>query len=176
YYDYGYGTNYALGAAISVSTINYRDNNNANAPDTLTTNSFAWWDGAVQSQIAHKPNTGQSTTYYTTFYYNGLGQLTSLYVGDARARNVSFKLNGDGQIIRRDEQDYNWSNGDPHEIWYRFNGRQLGYVGNNGTSDVSTVQSIGERQTVSPTTPGAFRNGSSYGTSYADFANSYDPI
>ena len=176
YYDYGYGTNYALGAAISVSTINYRDNNNANAPDTLTTNSFAWWDGAVQSQIAHKPNTGQSTTYYTTFYYNGLGQLTSLYVGDARARNVNFKLNGDGQIIRRDEQDYNWSNGDPHEIWYRFNGRQLGYVGNNGTSDVSTVQSIGERQTVSPTTPGAFRNGSSYGTSYADFANSYDPI
>ncbi|WP_163754665.1 hypothetical protein, partial [Proteus mirabilis] len=99
YYDYGYGTNYALGAAISVSTINYRDNNNANAPDTLTTNSFAWWDGAVQSQIAHKPNTGQSTTYYTSFYYNGLGQLTSLYVGDARARNVSFKLNGDGQII-----------------------------------------------------------------------------
>ncbi|MBN8811110.1 MULTISPECIES: GH-E family nuclease [unclassified Sphingomonas] len=176
YYDYGYGSNYALGSVLSVSTINYRDNNNANAPDTMTTNSYTWWDGAVQSQIAHKPNTGQSTTYYTSFYYNGLGQLTSLYVGDARARNVTFKMNGEGQIIRRDEQDYNWSNGDPHEIWYRFNARQLGYVGNNGTNDVSTAQSISERQTVSPTTPGAFRNGASYGSSYAEFANSYDPI
>ena len=176
YYDYGYGTNYALGAAISVSTTNYRNNNNANAPDTLTTNSYAWWDGAVQSQIAHKPNTSQSTTYYTTFYYNGLGQLTSLYVGDARARSVSFKLNGEGQIVRRDEQDNNWSNGDPHEIWYRFNGRQLGYVGNNGTSDVSVATSIAERQQTTPGTPGAFRNGATYGSSYADFTSSYDPI
>ncbi len=176
YYDYGYGTNYALGAAISVSTTNYRNNNNANAPDTLTTNSYAWWDGAVQSQIAHKPNTSQSTTYYTTFYRNALGQLTSLYVGDFRARSVSFRLNAEGQIIRRDEQDNNWSNGDPHEIWYRFNGRQLGYVGNNGTSDVSAATSIAERQQTSPTTPGAFRNGATYGASYADFANSYDPI
>ncbi|WP_448661573.1 GH-E family nuclease [Sphingomonas sp. CJ20] len=176
YYDYGYGSNYALGSVLSVSTVNYRNYNNGDAPDTLTTNSYAWWDGAVQSQIAHKPNTSQSTTYYTSFYYNGLGQLSSLYVGDARSRTVSFKLNGEGQIIRRDEQDYNWSNGDPHEIWYRFNGRQLGYVGNNGTNDVSTAQSISERQTVSPTTPGAFRNGASYGSSYAEFANSYDPI
>lgn len=177
WYDYGAGTTYALGSALSVSTVNYKDNNNANAPDTLTTNTYAWWDGAVQASIAHNPNTSQSTTYYTSFYYNGLGQLTSAYVGDARARSVTFHLNAEGQIIRRDEQDNNYSNGDPHEVWYRFNGRQLGYTGNNGTSDVSISASIAEREQAGPTgTPGAFRGGQTYGTSYADFANSYDPI
>ncbi len=176
-YDYGYGTAYALGSALSVSTINYKNNNNAQAPDTLTTNSYAWWDGAVQSQIAHKPNTAQATTYYTSFSYNGLGQLIAAYVGDGRPRNVTFRLNAEGQIIRRDEADNSYANGDPHEVWYRFNGRQLGYTGNNGTSDVSIAASISERGQAAPTgTPGAFRGGATYGASYADFANSYDPI
>ncbi len=176
-YDYGYGTAYALGSALSVSTINYKNNNNAQAPDTLTTNSYAWWDGAVQSGIAHKPNTAQATTYYTNFSYNGLGQLISAYVGDGRPRNVTFRLNAEGQIIRRDESDNSYANGDPHEVWYRFNGRQLGYTGNHGTSDVSIAASISERGQAAPTgTPGAFRNGATYGASYADFANSYDPI
>jgi hypothetical protein len=38
-----------------------------------------------------------------------------------------------GQALRRDEADANYSAGDPHEVWYRFGGKQLGYVGNNGT-------------------------------------------
>ncbi|MES2443088.1 MAG: LysM peptidoglycan-binding domain-containing protein [Pseudomonadota bacterium] len=176
-YDYGYGSAYALGSALTISTKNYRNNNDANAPDTLTNNTYVWWDGAVQASISYKPNTSQSTTYYTTFTYNGLGQLGSVFVGDARARTVSFHLNADGQIVRRDESDNNWSNGDPHEVWYRFNGRQLGYTGNNGTSNVSVAASIAEREQAGPTgTPGAFRGGLTYGSSYADFANSYDPI
>jgi hypothetical protein len=41
----------------------------------------------------------------------------------------------------------------------------LGYVGNNGTSDVNTATSIAERQIVSPTPGniGTFRNDATYG-------------
>ncbi|WEJ98137.1 MAG: polymorphic toxin-type HINT domain-containing protein [Candidatus Sphingomonas phytovorans] len=174
-YDYGYGTNYALGSVVSSYSRNYRNWNDGQAPDTSTVNTYQWWDGAVQSSISFKPNTSQSTTYTTGFYYNGFGQLSSIYVSDGRARSITFKTNAEGQIIRRDEEDWR-AQGNPHEIWYRFNGRQLGYTGNNGTSDVTTTTSIAERQQVSPSSPGAFRGGYNYGVSYADFANSYDPI
>ncbi|MFZ5748783.1 MAG: LysM peptidoglycan-binding domain-containing protein, partial [Pseudomonadota bacterium] len=79
-------------------------------------------------------------------------------------------------MIRRDESDGNGSLGDPHEVWYRFGGRQLGYTGNNGTSDVDYATSIAERQARPVAVPGPFRGGSSYGASYADFAQSWDPI
>ena len=37
------------------------------------------------------------------------------------------------------------SGGDPHEIWYRFGGKQLGYTGNNGTLDTDYATSITNR-------------------------------
>ena len=56
--------------------------------------------------------------------------------------------------------------GDPHEIWYRFSGRQQAYVGNNGTIDVSYLDSVPQKQLGGP----------ELGTSYADFDLAYDPI
>lgn len=142
-----------------------------------TVNSYQWWDSAVQSSISHKPNISQSTTYTTSFYLNNLGQLTGAYIGDGKPRNVSYTLDNFGQIIRRDESGYiAGQTGNPHELWYRFGGRQLGYTGNNGTSDISNDMSIAERRTVSPTNPGTYRNGQMYGIAYADFAQSHDPI
>jgi len=32
--------------------------------------------------------------------------------------------------------------GGPHEIWYRYGGRQLGYDGNNGNLDTDYLTSI----------------------------------
>jgi hypothetical protein len=71
-----------------------------------------------------------------------------------------------GQAIKRDEADNNSSAGDPHEIWYRFGGRQRGFVGNNGEPDAV------------PTTSGtgAFLNGSNVHKSFADFDLSLDGI
>jgi nucleoid-associated protein YgaU len=67
--------------------------------------------------------------------------------------------------------------GDPHEIWYRFGGKQMGHVGNNCTTDVDYQASIAQRTAAAPTgTPGAFRNGASIGASYSDFDQSYNPI
>lgn len=171
-YQYMLGS---VGWMQSTSTVN-----GGSSVTSRTVNSYQWWDSAVQSAIQHKPNISQSTTYNTSFYLNNFGQLTGAYIADGKARSVSFTLDELGQIIRRDEtRPYNapaGQTGSPHEVWYRFGGRQLGYTGNNGTSEVTYEASINERRTVAPTSPGTFRNGQLYGASYADFAQNYDPI
>lgn len=83
------------------------------------------------------------------------------------------------RIIRRDEVGaISGQTGNPHEVWYRYGGRQLGYAGNNGTARVDTAASIYERQAAAPTAEysGTFRHGRDWGYGYADFAQSYDPI
>ncbi len=45
-------------------------------------------------------------------------------VADGRPRTVSYKSDVAGQVIKRDEADNNAGAGDPHEIWYRFAGRE----------------------------------------------------
>jgi hypothetical protein len=103
--------------------------------------------------------------------------MTSAYIADGKPRSVSFTLDEIGQIIRRDESGYiSGQTGNPHEIWYRFSGRQMGYTGNNGTSDLSYDASVGDRRVVGPNSPGTFRNSQVYGGAYADFAQNYDPI
>ncbi|ARR56354.1 hypothetical protein HY78_24295 [Rhizorhabdus wittichii DC-6] len=166
---------YLLGAVGTVTTYNYKNSSYQNASSTV--NAYQWWDSAVQSAITYKPDTSKSTTYTTTFTLDGQGVLTNAYIGDGRPRSIVFRTNGDGQMIRRDETDNNYNattGGDPHEIWYRFGGVELGYVGNNGTSQTSTPTSIGDRRTNPGT--GAFRNGASYMTSTSDFAQSSDAI
>ncbi|WP_379551794.1 LysM peptidoglycan-binding domain-containing protein [Qipengyuania sp. DGS5-3] len=175
-YNYGVGAAYALGSVVSQASTNYKNNNNSQAANTSTTNTFYWRDGALQATIKHKPNSSQSTQYTTSFIYDGMGRLTQANVGDYYSQTVKFTNDELGQIIRRDETTTSNSTGAPHEVWYRFGGRQLGYTGNNGTADVSTATSIQERQTTGPTTPGVFRNGATIGSSYADFAQSYDPL
>jgi hypothetical protein len=50
-------------------------------------------------------------------------------VADGRPRRVTFTNNAQGQVLHRDEADGYTSTGDPHEIWFRFGGRLIGYVG-----------------------------------------------
>ncbi len=171
-HDFGTGTGYALGAVTYTYSSTYKNNVYQNA--STTTNNYAWYEGAVQSSIVYKPNTSQSTTYTTSFYYDGAGQLTSLYVSDGRPRSVSFVNDAGGQAIKRDESDNKYNLGDPHEIWYRFGGKQLGYTGNNGTLDTDYAQSISNR-TLTPGT-GAYRFGQSYGSAYANFDLSTEAI
>lgn len=64
--------------------------------------------------------------------------------------------------------------GDPHEVWYRFAGKQIGYVGNNGTLDTGYVPSVQTRTATVGT--GAFRNGAAAGPLYADFDQSLPQI
>jgi YD repeat-containing protein len=166
--DYGYGSSYALGSIVYSTSSNYK--NGAYQNYTSTSTSYAWWDGAVQSSVT----VTQGTSATTNYYYDAGGRLTSIYVGGARPRSITFTNDMNGQAIRRDESDNVWNQGDPHEVWYRFNGKQLGYTGNNGTFDTDYNSSIAKR-TQTPGT-GAFQGGSTWSTQHADFDLSLDPI
>ena len=54
-----------------------------------------------------------------------------------------------------------------------INGVRVGDIGNNGTSDIDYVSSIAKTKAGSNT---PFMNGTTYGQSFADFDQSYDPI
>ncbi|MEH3101101.1 putative toxin [Sphingomonas adhaesiva] len=163
---------YLLGAIGSVTTNNFK--NNGYQSSTSTINSYEWWDGAVQRAISYRPNTSSSTTYTTTFTIDRLGRLASATTDDARRRSVVYRANAEGQVIQRQEYDNNSSAGDPHEVWYRFAGVELGYVGNNGTTRISTAESIANRR-VEPGS-GPFRYGATTGSAYSDFSQSPDVI
>ena len=92
-----------------------------------TTNSYIWYDGALQSSISYKPNTSQSTTWTTSFGYDALGRLGSAYIADGKPHSVTFTNDELGQIIRRDETQVTGQTGAPHEVWYRYGGQQLGW-------------------------------------------------
>jgi YD repeat-containing protein len=166
--NYGSGATYALGALVSSTTNAWR----TGVPFSTSgvSNSYAWYDGAAIASATVSGTTSGTTTYN----YNGFGQLISASVADGRPRTVTFTNDMNGQAIRRDEYDNNWSLGDPHEVWYRFGARQMGYTGNNGTLDTDYMASVASR----PLTPGngAFRNGASYGAAHADFDQFYNPV
>ena len=174
--DYGTGTGYALGAVLSSEADVARNGIDADAPDTLSTTSYGWYDGAVASSSSHDSDTGSSSnTVYTNAYsYGGFGQLSSVQISDGRARTVTFTNDLHGQAIRRDEADANTTTGDPHEMWYRFAGREMGYVGNNGTLETDYLTSINTRQFTQGTGP--FRHGMAQGASHADFAPAVQAI
>jgi len=165
-HDFGTGANYALGAVVASTTSHYKWVSGSYQSQGGSTDStgYAWYDGAVQSSVAHT-QTGNNVT--TGFTYDGSGALVSVAIADSRSRTVSFVNDANGQAIKRDEADYNVSAGDPHEVWHRFGGKQMGHVGNNGTLDTDYATSIANR-TIAPGT-GAFRFGSANGAIEGDF-------
>jgi len=111
----------------------------------------------------------------TTQSYTPYGILASSQVNDGRPRTVTYLSNAQGQVIRRQESDNNAATGDPFELWFRFDGRELGRVGNNGTLETDYATSVSDRGAV-PGTGGAFRNGAATGTPVADWGAGYEPV
>lgn len=171
YYDSDYNPatigDYALGALVRSTTSVWRTGTQFST--SSVTNSYQWRDGA---QLSSASLTG-TTTGTTAYQYSGMGVMTKAVIADGRPRNVTFTTDVNGQVIRREEAD-NQSGGDPQEIWYRFNGRQLGQTGNDGTLKTDYQGSVDGRTLNQGT--GAFHNGASYGSAYADFDQFYDPI
>jgi YD repeat-containing protein len=170
-HDYGSGATYALGAVVLTTGTTTKGTVQQGASSTAY--EYVWYEGALQSTISTTSTTYtptySSATHATTLTYDGSGALTSLYVGDGRPRSVTFVSDSNGQAIKRDESD-NLAGGDPHEVWHRFGGKQMGYVGNNGTLDTDYAASINNRTIAEPTTnPGAFRFGQHSGGAHANF-------
>lgn len=174
-YDYGViGTNagnstYALGSPLSITTVNFE--NSVQKKTNKTVNTYDWREGATLNKVEYYADfigapTVKNTSTYTYDVIGGKAQLKWVNIADGRPREVVFMYDQMGQVIKRDEKDA-LSGGDPHEVWYRFSGRQIGYVGNNGTIDTTYAQSIANRTAAQGN--GAFFNGSSSSTSSADF-------
>ena len=125
----------------------------------------------MQSLVSYKPNTSQSTTHTSEYSYiarGGQGVLDKVEIEDGRARTIYYGHNLQGEITGRNEFDYSVATtGDPHEIWYRFAGREIGYVSNNGTRETDYATSITNRTATQGS--GAFFNGATSATPYGDF-------
>lgn len=182
--SYGDGTvDYALGAVITSTTSGYATENGTyrTLPVSVTSNAYAWYDAPVQSTVVHQPDTSQTNAFTTTYNYTGSGVLTSAVVADGQPRTITVTSDALGQVIRRDETKNSGNTkpgGDPHEVWYRFNGRQIGHNGNNSTYDSSYAGSLEDRERTpfSGTSAGSFRFGATAGASYADFNTRLTPI
>jgi hypothetical protein len=173
--SYGTGTGYGLGSLLSSATVVVKDGSDAAAPDTSTTDSYSWYDSAVLSSTSYKPDVTAGTTYTTTDTLSASGVITSASIADSRARTVTFVNDALDQTIRRDEADGNTSTGDPHQVWYRFDGRQLAYLSNDANYDGTDYQdSVADRLVAAGT--GAFHNGQGYGATIAQFGEVAAPI
>ena len=71
-------------------------------PGTLTTTTYAWFDGAVQDLISYDYDTGSGSNpvYTTDLQLNALCQLTGAAVNDGIPKTVAYTLDEAGQIIR----------------------------------------------------------------------------
>ncbi|MEO0560496.1 MAG: hypothetical protein AAF125_00175, partial [Chloroflexota bacterium] len=200
-YDYGVGSNYALGQVVQMVSDTFKNGSDNDKGDNATRYFFDWYDGAVQETIQHDTRyrndfddavegngsargmqqgatlsgffTGDGQNYTTTHNYNAFGQLTSANVQDGIPKNVTFTLDEAGQVIRRDEARTNGAvtqTGNPEEVWYRFAGAEMGYTGNNGTSNLSTPASIAQRTARAETEErtGTFRGGKNTGGASID--------
>ena len=125
--------------------------------------------GAGGADRPHTPDTAQATRYTTTNAYAADGALASTTIADGRPRTVGYASDLDGRIVRRDEADGNAATGDPHAVWYRFDGRQMGSATNDargGGGDYAG--SVDDRQATGGA--GAFRLGAGGGLYESEFA------
>jgi hypothetical protein len=165
--------NYYLGSIARTETTSSQTG--ATTQQVETTYGYVWREGAQQSTISKKL-VGQSVSNTTSVSsYNAFGQLTGATITDGRSRSVAFTLDENGSVILRSEQDTNTSLGDPKEVWYFFNGRQVGMVGNNGVRGSDYAASIAARDQEQNTVVQPFRSGN-LGVDQADFAGGYEPI
>ncbi len=180
-YSYGSGATYANGAVVSQTTINKKNTDDLAVPDTSTTNTYLWWDGAVQGLSTFDNDIAINNTLYTSTYrYDANGHLKQVQINDGRPRSVSFANNAEGQILLRREQD-NLATGDPSEFRFYLNGQAIGLIGNNGTGNIAYGDALALRgkNAVGPFATSLDANSGaavSVSRGYADFDQNFDRL
>ena len=165
---YGTGTGSALGAPVTVSAETYVDGSHRST--ATTTHDYAWYTGAVQDKTTHRPDSAKPEVFTTDYAYDTAGRLTGVTIADGRPRDVAFVNDLAGQALARDEADRLAATGDPHERWYRFDGREMGSISNDGTDETSYAVSIDRRlAAAAPTATGPFRDGGGTSVANADY-------
>ena len=171
-----YDGNYALGQVGKIDTINYKNNNNSQAADTLLQYRYVMYEKATLSQSIYKPNKSSGTTYYNNYQIDSWGYTRQVDIIDGRPRRVIIKHDENNQILSREEDENSYNRGNPRQIYYYFNGKQLGEVSNDGTTNVDYQESVAQRGAVVPSSPGPFRSGSLNNATHTDFNQHLDYI
>jgi hypothetical protein len=91
-----------------------------------------------------------------------------------RSRTVNYATNLMGEVVKRWETASGTGGGAPAEYWYRYAGKEMGKVGNDGNLYNSYISSITQRQTQAG--QGAFENGRQWGNPEADFGSRLEGI
>jgi hypothetical protein len=100
--------------------------------------------------------------------------MTQASISDGRSRTVNYATNLMGEVVKRWETASGTGGGAPAEYWYRYAGKEMGKVGNDGTLYNSYISSITQRQTQAG--QGAFEFGRTGGTPEADFGSRLEGI
>ncbi len=59
--------------------------------------------------------------------------MTQASISDGRSRTVNYATNLMGEVVKRWESASGTGGGAPAEYWYRYAGKEMGKVGNDGT-------------------------------------------
>ena len=153
----------------------YKNGSDSSVPDSRQTYSYVWWDGAMQSVNGNDNDNNGTIDWTTTYSYDTSGHVSSAAIADGRPRTVTFTTDQNAMIVDRDEAD-SLSGGDPRNLHYYYGGIQFGQAGNDGSDNMNYVASIADRLGVPGSTGGAFHNGVTTSTPFADFEQSYDAI
>ena len=157
--NYGSGTGSALGQPVS-STADVSIDGGA-PTRTTTTHEYAWYSGAVEKTTTVA--TPGQTTATTATAHDIAGRVTAVDVNDGRARHVAFVNDLAGQAL--DRQETGGATGAPRSLWYRYDGREVGGLTNDGMSgSQSYAASIADRGRAP--VAGPFQGG---GVARADF-------
>jgi len=184
---YSYGTiltsgtyasgDYADGNVVSESTSTYTysgttiepaDGNNHPSTSTgiATTYTYDWFDGAEQAGISTTYSGSQTGTTTSTSYYDRNNHLTQVTTTGTGAHTNTYVESAAGLIMSNDELLTSGGTTAPETFYFYFNDKQIGQIGNNGTTNTSYSGGVTSQTT---TGSGVFANGASSGASYANF-------
>jgi hypothetical protein len=118
--------------------------------------------------VVYKKDVTQGATQTPPYTYGVIGgqaHLQSVEIPGVPGlihHSVDYRTDLTGQILSRES---GIGGGRPMEVFYRFGGKQMGHVSNDGTRKTAYDVSIADRTAVQGT--GLFHNGATVGTSHA---------
>ena len=153
--------------------------NGSGAITTNTDYTYQWWDDAKQSQIRinatnpANPNTGSWAPGFSDLAYDVNGHISKL-TDTAGNRTLTYQSDAYGQVLVREEKI--GATLGPRQLYYYFDGKRIGDVGNNGisTTQFDYAQVLAQRGQTQSASKNGFRGGTP--VSSADFDQNYQPI
>src|SRR5690606_33974771 len=129
------------------------------------------------SDTLYTPDTSAPGTVHTnSSTFDDWGCVRAVQISDGRPRTVRFIHDENGHVLSREEDETAYNRGNPRQIYYRFDGKQLGEISNDGTANITYEEAVTELGAQPPTNELPFRDGASTGREHADFHQHYEAV